>query len=234
MRNEQIYSSWSKVKPDAAAHERMLANILERSQKRSIIGSLKIIMPIAACVIVFLAVFISRLGVEPPPSTVVPQPVYENLTIYEARGCPNFGMFIPTNIPEEFTLDRVWRTIHQDAKILFVFWHSGMDSVTWQVANATAHDLSLVVDVNDRAMFDLSLYTIPWFQSVPEDLLQYVTNPVFLAQEITIDAVQARAVESRDGGVHMNFSVLFGNVVVTISANGLLPQDVWEMILSIL
>ena len=243
MRNEQIYNSWSKIKPDAAAHERMLANILDRPQERSVFAGLtrnllssglKIIAPIAACIIVLMVVFIPRIGVETPPVAVTPLPVEEVLTMDQARSCQNFGTFLPSNMPERFSLDRVWRYTHEDNEMIFALWYSERDTITWQISNATAHDLSLVVDVNDRAKFDLSLYTVPWFESVPHDLIQYVMNSVFLAHEITIDMVQARAVESRSGGVQMNFGILFDNIVVTINATGLSPTEVWEMILQIL
>jgi len=240
MRNDDIYNSWSKVKPDAAANERMLANILGRPARgrRRLFRGMKIAVPVAACVVALLAVFVYRFGFQLPPEDypplVSPLPVQEDLTMEQARGCPNFGVFIPVDIPDGFEADRVWRMTQQDAETLFVFWTSGLGSVTWQVANATEHDLAVVVDVNDRAMFDLSLYAVPWFETVPHELLPYVMNPVFLAREVTLDAVQARAVEGRGGGVQMNFSVLFGNVVVTINANGLQAQDVWGMVQSVL
>lgn len=239
MRNEEIYNSWSKIKPDAAAHERMLTNILNRPApgRKLLFTGLKIAVPVAACVAVLLAVFIHRFSIEMPqidyPPSVAPLPVQEDLTIDQARNCPNFGAFIPIHVPTEFNLDRVWRTIHQDTETLFAFWYNGLHSITWQISNATEHDFARVVDINDRAMFDLSLYTVPWFESVPAGLMQYVMSPVFRAQEITLDAVQARAIEGRSGDVQMNFGVLFGDVIVTINANGLPPYEVWEMILQI-
>ena len=235
MRSEQIYNSWSKIKPDAAAHERMLANILERSRAKKRLWKVLALAPVAACLIILLAVFIPRLGVEapppadfPPPYAVIPPPVEEELTIDQARECPNFGAFLPISTP--FTLDRVWMSVHDDVERLFAFYGSSMDNLIWQVSHATEHDLSLVVDVNDREKFDLSLYTIPWFQSVPDELIQYVMNPVFPARDITLDVVEARAMEARGGGVQMNFGVLFGDIVVTISSSGLSPLEVYEII----
>ena len=239
MRSEQIHNSWSKIKPDAAAHERMLTNILVRSQTKKRPWKLLAFVPVAACLIILLLVFIPRNGVAPPPDitppyAVFPLPEQVDLTIEQARGCPNFGAFLPINVPERFTLDRVWRSTFEDVETLFVFYSMGMDSFTWQVAYATEHDLSLVVDVNDPAKFDLSLYTIPWFESVPEELIQYVMNPVFPARDITPEVVQARVIESRTGSVQMNFGVLFDDIIVTINSSGLSPEEVFTIIQEVL
>jgi hypothetical protein len=75
-----------------------------------------------------------------------------------------------------------------------------MDSVTWQISKATEHDLARVV----------------------------------FAEELTLDVIRARVsqADNRDGtaGYRMNpLSVLYGDVVVEVSASGLTPEEVWEM-----
>jgi hypothetical protein len=82
----------------------------------------------------------------------------------------------------------------------------------------------------------VSLYPIPWFESVPDEILDYFLNPVFLAEEMTLEAVRARARldEGRRGetatSVIDSFAVLYGDVIVHISARGASPEQIWDML----
>ncbi len=58
MRNEMIISSWSKIRPDDATHDRILCHVLDRvhsgeTKKRSV---WKILAPITACMIIALTI----------------------------------------------------------------------------------------------------------------------------------------------------------------------------------
>lgn len=70
MRNETIINSWDKIKPDNATHERILGNILDRvhsgeTQKRKEASpmnkTIKWLAPVAACLVVALAIAIPTL-----------------------------------------------------------------------------------------------------------------------------------------------------------------------------
>ncbi|MCL2153850.1 MAG: hypothetical protein FWH57_13050, partial [Oscillospiraceae bacterium] len=70
MENRKIKDSWSKIKPDNATHERILKNILDRkhtgeTRKGKVynmaIKPMRILAPIAACLIVALAISIPML-----------------------------------------------------------------------------------------------------------------------------------------------------------------------------
>ena len=70
MKNKEIIDSWSKIKPDDATHERILNNILDRVHSGEtkkgkvyimVIKPMKILVPIAACLIVALAISIPML-----------------------------------------------------------------------------------------------------------------------------------------------------------------------------
>ena len=162
---------------------------------------------------------------------VIPEMRNEEMTLVEAQNDPDFGAFLPANVPAEFRFDHAWRSMNQDFNGLLAFWDSGMDYIRWQIAEPTGHDLARIVSVNDREKFDLSLYPIPWMDSVPQELFEYVMNPVFLADELTLEAVQAREMaDGRGGGSRINFSVLYGDVVINIDVGGLSPEQVWEML----
>jgi len=167
---------------------------------------------------------------------IIPELRNEQLTLSEARLDPGFGAFIPANIPPQFGFESAIRFINQDNNSLFVLWSADLNTIRWEVSKPTDFHLDHIVLASEREKFDMSLYSIPLFDSIPEELWQYVQNPVFHADEITLDIVRARLYSvSRDrGGTPdwriMNFSVLYDDVVVSVSAGGVTPEQVWEMI----
>jgi len=167
---------------------------------------------------------------------VIPELRNDRLTLTEARMDPDFGAFIPGNIPPQFGFESAYRFINQDTNALFVLWGTGrMDTLHWQISRPTEHDLRRIVSADQRERFDMSLYSIPFFDSIPEELWQYVHNPVFLAEEMTLDIVRARAYNTGRGGSAsdlriMNFGVLYGDVVISVSAGGVSPEEVWMML----
>jgi hypothetical protein len=65
MKNEAIIDSWSKIKPDRAADERMLAAILARNHANDVKEGkmlLKRLIPVTACLVVALAIAIPFLN----------------------------------------------------------------------------------------------------------------------------------------------------------------------------
>ena len=161
------------------------------------------------------------------------------ITLEEAMLDPYFGRFISQNVPEGFVFDEAWRFNYPDGDSLIVFWRAAgmMDNIRWQISAPSEHDH--IVSVYDREKFDLSLYTIPWAASVPEELFQYVMNPVFLAEELTLEIVKTRVVQGRGmtpgsaPSIQINFGILFDDAVVSIDASGLSPEQVWEMFVSL-
>jgi len=170
-------------------------------------------------------------------SPVIPELRDERLTLQEAKQDPNFGGFLPTNAPLYLSFDYARRVMNQTFNGIFAFWYKpismSFESIRWQVGEATSHDFANVVSINQREKFDLSLYTIPFAESVPPELSQFVMNPVFLAHELTLEAVQSRALDSR-GSIQMNFGVLFGNIVINVSATNIPPEEVWKMLYEII
>ena len=166
---------------------------------------------------------------------VIPELRNERLTFEAARKDPDFGAYVPAGVPSGFSFESALRFIDQERNNLSLFWDTGYDYINWNVSKATAYDLSLIVAASELEKYDMSLYPIPLAESVPKELWDYVNNPVFLAQEFTLDVIKARAyyVNNDRGdnpGWRMDFSVLYGDVVVRVNIKGASPEQVWEMI----
>ena len=117
-----------------------------------------------------------------------------------------------------------------------------------------------LVSIHEPKFYDLSLHPLvqreyEWL-SVREfsDYWEYIHNPVFLAEEISFEAVSSREshrvigiqgayadydIDMRQVIIPLNiieldFSILFGNIVVEIRTVGLIAQQVWDMLEGIL
>ena len=175
---------------------------------------------------------------------VIPELRDEALTLEAAHMDPDFGAFIPKSIPPGLGFESARRFINQSTNSLSVLWHAAMpnfDSISWRVSIPTEDDHARIVSVDEPEKFDLSLYPIPWMDSVPWELMQYVSNPVFLANELNLDVVRARLMEGRPQAPgapaetygRINFYVLFDDIIIGVDANGVSPEDVWEMFLGL-
>ena len=166
---------------------------------------------------------------------VVPKLRNESLTIAEARNDPDFGAYLPQGFPSKFRFGVAQRILNQTIDALVVFWYADeYDQLVWNIFKPTEYDLARVVSVNEREKYDLSLYPIPRYESVPREYREYVNNPVFRAEELSFDVIQSRAyyVDNDIGdtpGWRMEFSVLYGDVVVSVRLKGVSPEHAWEM-----
>jgi len=169
---------------------------------------------------------------------VVPELLNEIITLEQAQADPDFGAFMPANVPQAFRFDSARRTLNQWDNAIRTHWHRypTFDNISWAVQEPTEHDLAVIVSTNDRHKFDVSLYSIPWFLSVPDEVHMYFQNPVFLAEEMSLEIVQARArwadgERGQDAGWRIDsFGVLYGDVLIRVSASGLSPEQLWEML----
>lgn len=157
---------------------------------------------------------------------VIPELKDEVLSLEAARAYPGFGGLLPQNVPAGLAFEAARRQLNQVYDGILTFWHGGARSLHWHVSAATAYDLTQVVSIHQREKFDLSLYAVPLMASVPPEYSQFVMNPVFLAAELTLEAVQMRQLPD---GLQITFGVLFDNMLVSISAHGLTAEEVWMM-----
>jgi hypothetical protein len=166
----------------------------------------------------------------------IPELRYDNLTLAEARSDARFGMFLPQNIPSDFQFESAIRHINTRNNDLLIHWSYGLNVLSWTVRTPLESDLWNIVSVNEREKYDVSLYTIPWAMSVPNHIHEYFQSPVFLAEEFSLEMIMARTRFVDDGrrGVPSRwettqFGVLYGDVLIKISATGIAPEDIWKM-----
>lgn len=165
-----------------------------------------------------------------------PPPVLRNdsLTLQEARCDEAFGVYIPQQFPDGFAFSDANRFVNQQWDTLSVFLTKGMDDLSWRVSRLQAQDKGRITTVADTQNYDLSLYPIPRAESVPEALWEIVNSPIFKIEELTLEAVNARAYRIADAGDsdgwRMHFGVLYGDVLVEVTTKGVTPDQLFNLL----
>ena len=103
------------------------------------------------------------------------------------------------------------------------------------VTHYTDADASRLTGINELENYDLSRYPIPRADSVPEELREIVDDPIFDAEELTLEAVYRRAYKVQDAGDtdgwRMRFSVRYGDVLISINSKGVEPEWLFDQLI---
>lgn len=165
---------------------------------------------------------------------VVPELREDQLGLDEARADNDFGAYLPVTLPDGFIFEDALRYINQEQDALFVNWTKGMGYIDWRVSLLDDNDETHITSVADKKNYDLSLYPIPRADSVPNELREIVDNPIFLSEELTLEAIQTRTYEVSDSGdepgPRMRFSVLYGDILVELNVKGASAEEIFDIL----
>lgn len=158
----------------------------------------------------------------------------DKFTLAQAKADPDFGSFVPKKIPSNFRFESSRRTMNLNQDDLSIYYASGMKYLEMRISRLENKDRERVVNINQPEYYDLSLYPIPRADSVPDQLREIVDNPIFKAEELTLKAVKSRAYTMDDAGdesgYRMHFSVLYGDILVQVSAKGVKIEDIFNIL----
>ena len=180
---------------------------------------------------------------KPDLSIIVPEEIPELTelmfnTLAEAQAEPDFGRYMPSELPTGFSDAIIRRFEFQNSNYLSGMWSRGLDDLSWVVTPYTEEDARRLTSVDDKKNYDLSLYPIPRADSVPDELREIVNDPIFEAEELTLEAVYCRAYKVSDAGDtdgwRMRFCVRYGDVIVAISSKGVEPEWVYQQLMNLL
>ena len=180
---------------------------------------------------------------KPDLSVIVPEEIpklTERMfnTLAEAQAEPDFGQYMPSELPAGFSDAIIRRFEFQNSNYLSGMWSKGLDDLSWVVDYYTEDDAHRLTSVDDKKNYDLSLYPIPRADSVPDELREIVDDPIFEAEELTLEAVYCRAYKVDDAGDtdgwRMRFSVKYGDVIVSVSSKGVDPEWVYQQLVNLI
>ena len=168
----------------------------------------------------------------------IPEWIDKSLSHQEALDEHDFGAFMLREVPNGFVAESIRRYKDQTADYLSGLWTSGYDELHWRVYTISESDENRLTSVAEKENYDLSLYPIPRASSVPDELREIVDNPIFSADELTMDAVWARVYttgESGDSnGWRMAFSVRYGDTIVEVRTKGVDPEWVYQQLVNLI
>lgn len=167
-------------------------------------------------------------------------------TLEQARQEADFAPYLPTAEPEGYSAytgnkDFFARLSYQEGRQnqLFVRWSREYDDVEVCVQLPEGENFPYqpypTVDISVPESYDTRLYDIPWWDTVPEEYRAGFYDVTFRAEDMSLEAVEARQIPRDMGGEGFHFNVLHPNgVVVSYYCNGVTAQEVWEMVESTL
>lgn len=162
----------------------------------------------------------------------------EKLTWEEAMADEKFGAYVPVDVPDGFAFEDAYREWGKGRNYLTLYWDGYYTNIAIDIRDADTWGELTLTDPADREKYDVSLYTIPYADSVPEAYRQEFDNPVFAIGDVTPEVIAARMryVDDDSGDVDSwrgNFSVYYAsvNVLVRYDLNGVTPQEAYDLIL---
>ncbi len=178
---------------------------------------------------------------EPNVDFIVPKEIPEyfdrKITLDEALQDKLFGRYMLNNPPNGFSAESIRRYKDQNNDYLSGLWTRGYDELSWKITFFSDEDTKRITDIDKTENYDLSLYPIPRAQSVPEELREIVEDPIFLAEELTKEAVYARAYKTGEtgdsDGWRMKFCIKYEGMLISISSKGVGPEWLFEQITDI-
>lgn len=168
----------------------------------------------------------------------IPEWFDKTLSHKEALDDPTYGAYMIQVLPNGFAEESVRRYKDQASDYLSGLWTRGYDELQWRVYTISEADKTRLTGVAEREKYDLSLYPIPRASSVPEELREIVDDPIFSAEDLTMDAVWARAYKTGEtgdsSGWRMAFSVRYGDIIVEVRTKGVDPQWVYQQLMALI
>lgn len=156
--------------------------------------------------------------------------------LYQISG---MSALMPRTIPKEYSFEAA--SLHTDpdgTQYLRGTFTNGYNYFEVMVRNFREEDRASLVQVENPDAYNITKYTIPLADSVPDELYDTMYYPVFLAEELTPQALELRKLRTSESGeeerekISMNFAVQCGDLVVEYNLKGRDPQGIFESVTS--
>lgn len=159
----------------------------------------------------------------------------EFASLEAARQETAFAPYLPRRGPEGWG-EFIGGLTYQEGicNSMFVRWSRGYHDLSMWVDLPESGAKVDTVDVHKPETYDVRRYSIPWADSVPEEVRTVFFEPVFRAEDMSREIVAARAYTVEDagdsGGGRMDFSVLYPDgTLVRYESKGLSADRLWAM-----
>ena len=145
-------------------------------------------------------------------TTDVPEWRSEELTEAQARAEEGFGSYLPQTLPANYVFHSAHRELGENRNSLSIAYEISGYHYLWITVDRCA-DLSTLVSAEDTARYDKRLYydksTNPDAPVAPEEFSMTLDHPIFRAEELSWDLIDARTTPGDDGASYLDFGVLY-------------------------
>lgn len=159
----------------------------------------------------------------------------QKLTESQARSDKDLGGYVPTALPQGYAFESASRTTDQEEANLNLCWCRGMDSIMLFLSRPA--QLPDTVDVTRTEIYDERLYEIPYGETVPREYWEIFQDPVFAAEDLTLEIIKSRMKSYDDKGdtdtPRGNFRVLYPDGTVARFSGRGTAEEIWDMFCSI-
>jgi hypothetical protein len=174
---------------------------------------------------------------------VVPELRDDRFTLEQAYADPDFGMYIPENIPIDSDCERygesIWRVVdhfYERQSRLSISLSCEQSRFNWTISTLDSSHLNNLVSPSEREKYDWALYPVSW--NLPIELRSFINNPTFRARDMTLDILKTRIFcwEERfnrpeSGWDIDSFAILLdNNIVIEVKTKNIPVEKVWEML----
>jgi len=152
----------------------------------------------------------------------------------EAKNNEMYGRYLPEYIPDGYLAESIKYIKSGGQLYLSGLWSCGYNDISWKISDADDYSDSRRTSAEDTVNYDLSLYPIPRAETVPDELREIVDDPVFDAEEVTLEVIYRRAYKVNDAGdtdgYRINFSIQIGDVIIDLRTKGITPEELYSML----
>lgn len=159
------------------------------------------------------------------------------LTEAEAYAVPLLGALLPQKLLPGYHFEDASLYEGEEGEMLLFSYTDNYDYLTIWVSRMREEDAPRLVSVDVPETYAIVDYSIPLADTVPEALYKTIDNPIFLAEELTAEALSLRNFEMHEadgsqGRYWSRFGVLCGDYLVAYSIRGDHMEDVYDMVCS--
>lgn len=168
----------------------------------------------------------------------IPELREEKLTETEAYAELDFGSYLP-KVPDDYQFNEATRFLNQTSDYLFASWSHEYEDIRITISKQKEQDKERIVSAQDTKLYDMSLYPIPWSDSMPIDLAHIIENPIFKIEDLTPELLKMREYIRDEAGdpsgnsINMRFSVLYNDILVEIFSEGVSSEYLFQELLKI-
>ena len=154
----------------------------------------------------------------------------------QAREAEILGERIPEVLPAGYIWESARAKVNDKNgtyESLSLCWTKGMDSIMITISLAD-NDSVILTDVAKPETYDVRFYEIPYAETVPEEYREVFENPVFAAEDLSLELVQSRMKSVADKGdtdtPRGNFSVIYPDGILLYFNGDGTAEEIWKML----